>query len=138
MKDYLFYQGSLDSFKLWLSQLDKTSKKYQDICNSIVWIHSDIGKSDIEDITESGWLYVNGVYFTAVAVEDTMKVIDDRVYLNGIDNKKEPLYYKLLNNSDVINKTERDYDILTYDYLKEAHKFEDLNTTSTDESEVSN
>lgn len=124
---YLYYQGDLDSFKKWISALDKTSEKYKELYQSIVWIHPDLGKTDVSISSDSGWIYARGSYFSATSIENVMSVKDGRIYINGKDvygNKKQ---YKLLNRDDVINCSEEEDDLVTYGYLKTSRIFEKLN-----------
>lgn len=127
MRDYLFYQGDLDSFKKWLSGLDKTSKKYREIYQSIVWIHPDLGKENVDIPSDNGWIYAHGSYFNATSIADTMSVIDGRVYINGVDVEGNKKKYKILNASDIDTTNEEDDDLVTYGYLKASRIFETLN-----------
>ena len=124
---YLYYQGDLDSFKNWIATLDKTSEKYKELYQSIVWIHPDLGKTDVNIPSDSGWIYAHGSYFSATSVENVMSVKDGRIYINGKDVNGNKKQYKLLNSTDVINRTEEDDGIVTYSYLKTSRMFEALN-----------
>lgn len=99
---YKFFRGDIKEFKTWLESLDKTSDKYKDIYNSIVWIHPSIG--EIDTTSDRGWIYVHGVYFNS----DTMSVADGRVYINGMDVDGSAKQYKLLNSSDIDNIESQD------------------------------
>lgn len=124
---YLYYQGDLGSFKEWINGLDKTSQKYRDIYNSIVWIHPDLGKDNVDIPKDSGWIYAHGSYFSAVSMRETMTVVDGRVYINGVDIYNVDKLYKLLNADDVEARSESDDDLVTFGYLKTSRLFENIN-----------